>query len=328
MTSCVTVTILIDDNMAAAAAAGVQHFGPAAPLDPKRKNDVTASDAPAIFGENPYPGANWRGVMHKKILQISEIFHSEATDHGHKYEPVAIEEFCNATGAIVTYPGYSKHAVHTWFGGTVDGEAEFTREIEISGVKFKPGDKVIIEVKCPLKRPIKGEIPTHYIGQVQSYLEIHDKEYCIFIEYKPPGPRSAKKLSIIAIKRDRFYMSLRMPILKRFWDEMQLRKAYLNVIVTIIQRAWRTYLSKRRLESAIARRRMLLRMARAPTFGKIAVFFKRKEMDLVKSTALLDYALTSNCSSTVCVDFSKMVFTAPPESKRPRHEKGICFVFL
>ena len=302
-----------------------QYFGPAAPLDPKRGNDVTASDVPAICGENPFPGANWRGVMHKKIFQVSEVFSSPAIEHGHKYEPVAIEEFCKATGAIVTYPGYIKHPVHDWMGGTVDGVCKFTRDIIISEVLFHAGDTAVIEVKCPYKRTINGQIPTQYIGQVQTYVEILDKEYCIFIEYKPPGPRSAKKLSIIAIKRDRVYMGIRIPVLKKFWDEMQLRKTYVNVVVTIIQRAWRNYLSKRQLETAIvARKRLVTRMASARTFGKIAVFFKRREMDHVKDAALFDYSDMSASATTVYVEFSKMI--TPPEAKRPRHEKGTCFV--
>lgn len=304
-----------------------QYFGPAAPLDPQRKNHVTASDVPSICGENPYPGGNWRGVMHKKILQISEIFHSEATDHGHKYEPVAIEEFCKETGAIVRYPGYCIHAIHDWLGGTVDGVCEFTREVTISGIKFHPGQICVIEVKCPFRRPINGQIPNHYIGQVQTYLEILDKEYCIFIEYKPPGPRSARKLSILPIKRDRVYMGIRIPILKKFWDEMQLKKTYVSVVVTIIQRAWRNYLGRRQLGQMIARKRMLTRMAGARTFGKIAVFFKRREMDKVKDAALFDYSSMSSSASTVHVDFAKVNYVHPPESKRPRHEKGVCYVF-
>lgn len=136
-------------------------------LDPRRDFDVTASDVPTICGECPY--SNRRSVLYKKSLRLRSV-DTPATLHGRQHEPIAIKKFCEKTGAKVELDGaqsvYKKHPVYTWLGGTVDGIAT-----------FPDGKRMILEVKCPISRTIKGdEIPIHYIGQVLLYY------LCVFFD--------------------------------------------------------------------------------------------------------------------------------------------------
>lgn len=271
-------------------------------LDPRRGDDVTASDVPAICGENPWNNA--RGVLHKKIFKITSP-DTEDTLRGRRGEPVAIALFCKKTGARVDYPGYAKHATYSWFGGTVDGIAT-----------MPDGKRVVIEVKCP--KQIKPELPGHYIGQVQSYMEICDMEECVFIQYKAAGPRSQEKLTMITVPRDRAYMNLRLPVLRRFWERMQYMGAYTNRVVTVLQRAWRMYLAKKALGEA-SRAQMLARLRCASTVGKIAGFLSRKRA--ANTTRSVDIA---PAMGDISVEFYPKRF--PSEAERPKCEPGCCFV--
>ena len=212
-------------------------------LAARRIGDVTASDVPAICGENAFSSAD--SVLKKKVYKVASQ-DTEATLHGKKYEPVAIEEFCTRTGAVVTLPGYILSPIYPWLGGTVDGIATMARDVDLNGIRIPAGTVLVIEVKCPLTRQIKEEeVPGQYVGQLQTYMEILDFELCIFIQYKPPGPRSKAKFTMLAVPRDRAYMALRLPYLKRFWDKLNVYGTYVNTVVTVIQRAWRMFLARR-----------------------------------------------------------------------------------
>jgi putative phage-type endonuclease len=200
----------------------------AVPLDPKRAFDVTASDAAAVFGENPFQTR--RQVLFSKIFAMP-FAGNEATEWGKRYEPVAIAKYRKMTGAVVTYPGYRRHAAHPWFGGTIDGLSA-----------LPDGRVVILEVKCPMKRTFADgdDVPGQYVAQVQSYMELYDAEECHFVQYKPPGPRSPEKFTVTVCERDREYMALRMPRLQDFWREMTYMTAFSVRVVVRVQRAWRS----------------------------------------------------------------------------------------
>lgn len=248
-------------------------------LDPRRDDHVTASDVPSICGENGYPGANGDAVMRKKVLRLPSQ-DTPATLWGKQHEPIAIKDFCDATGAVVEYPGFAVHPRFKWLGGTIDGKVRFQRGVTFSdGVSLPPGAIAILEVKCPKSRAIKdGEMPGQYVGQVQTYLEIYDCEDGVFLDYKPAGPRSAKKMMILHVKRDREYMALRLPFLKNWWDRFNVYSAYVTSVVTVIQRAWRLYLARRAFDQA-AREKMMMRLGCASTVGKIAGFLRKKHIN-------------------------------------------------
>jgi len=270
-------------------------------LDPRRNDDVTASDVPAICGENPFNCA--RGVLFKKVFRISSP-DTVDTLRGRTNEPVAIKWFCEVTNATVEYPGYLKHAKYPWFGGTVDGIAT-----------MPDGRRVVIEVKCP--RQIKDEIPLHYVGQVQSYMEICDIDMCLFIQSRAAGPRSPRRLKVRGVERDRGYMALRLPALWRFWERMQTFGTYANRVVLVIQRAWRMYIARRAFDQA-SRMRMISRLRCASTVGKIAGFLRRSRAIDRPEWPVVEF-------NELWVQYAPKT---PPEAARPAKKRGCLYVMV
>ena len=274
-------------------------------LDPRREGDVTASDVPAICGECPYQTR--RSVLYKKALRLKSV-DTPATLHGRVHEPIALRKFCESTRAeVVEYPcGYKKHSLYQWIGGTMDAI-----------VKMPSGETVVVEIKCPPKRTIKDEIPIHYLGQVQTYLFIEEQSpYALFVQYKPAGPRSKEKLQVTKVERDPSYMALRLPSLKRFWDELQLLTAYTDKIVTVIQRAWRSARSRRSVADA-AKSSMIARLKCARIVGKMAGFCRTRDAQqgmLVPPTTMDGQINYVESEDVVQPSYRQQ----PPEAKRPR----------
>lgn len=277
----------------------------AVPLDPQRAFDVTASDVAAICGENPWQKR--RHVLFSKTFKIP-FEGNEATEWGKRYEPVAIAKFCKATGAVVANPFYKKHDIYTWFGGTVDGIAT-----------MPDGTVGVLEVKCPLKRSFKegDDVPSHYVAQVQSYMEIFDLPLCFFVQFKPAGVRSEERMTIIRVKRDVEYMRLRLPRLLDFWKEMTVWTAQTSRIIVVIQRAWRAYLARRAVDSA-AKRCLVARLHCARVIGKIAGFIKKKDVNnfrIREGDAAGRSSIGVEAASHPVVPFSFKSF-APPKGKQ------------
>lgn len=277
-------------------------------LDVRRDNDVTGSDVPAICGENPF--SSRRAVLFKKLFKLHEP-DTEATIHGRTFEPVAIDKFRERTGATVERPGYTKHPVYGWLGGTVDGIAT-----------LKDGRRVVIEVKCPLKRKIHaGEIPAHYMGQIQSYLEICDLDACMFVQYRPPGPRRPEEFNIDEVPRDRLYMQTRLPALYRFWVEMLATREFACRVVTVIQRAWRARLARKAMKEAANR------LKSGCFAAKLCGFMRRREI-----MATFQLPRTDACC-VLYVDVDPATFFVarfrrrPAEATAPKHG-GVCLIAI
>jgi putative phage-type endonuclease len=286
---------------------------PQANLDARRATDVTASNVSAICGECPF--RTRRGALYTQALRLHGD-DTPATIHGRVHEPTALRRFCEETGAVVVeYPcGYVRHSTYAWLGGTMDAK-----------VKLTNGDIVIIEIKCPISRQIKDEVPMHYVGQVQTYLYLMpDCEYLLFVQYKPAGPRSKEKLQITRVERDPDYMALRMPGLKRYWDELQMWMAYVDRIVTVLQRAWRSYRAKRGVVVA-ARDSMRMRLKCARMVGKMAGFCRVRDAQMAPGIAV-PKPRENDGTTTFVESFDRPVYkhgcAAPPEAKRPRRTAG------
>ena len=79
------------------------------------------------------------------------------------------------------------------------------------------GKPILLEVKCPYKRPIKfGYIPVYYYPQVQLNMFICNLEDADFIEYKPPDI-----MNIVRVKIDYDWLNENLPILEKFWKEVE-----------------------------------------------------------------------------------------------------------
>ena len=279
---------------------------PESVLDPRRDTDVTASDVPAICGECMFQTR--RSVLYKKALRLKSQ-DNPATLHGRYNEPIALRKFCEATGAtVVEYPcEYKRHHLYKWLGGTKDAK-----------VKMPDGTVVVVEIKCPISRPIKDEVPIQYIGQVQTYLYMEPEcPYALFVQYKPAGPRSCEKLQITKVDRDTQYMDLRMTALYRFWSELMLWTAYVEKIVTVMQRAWRVYRIKKQMDIAV-KNSMVMRLKCAKMVGKMAGFCKRRDAQigmLVPPLPQMGESITNYVDSQ---DINSRRGCFPPEAKRPK----------
>lgn len=135
----------------------------------KRLTMITASDCGTILGYNKY--SNIDNLLNNKKNNIK--IDNEYTKHGNYYEPIAIKIFEKKHNLKVYPIGLLIHKKYPYIGASPDGILVNNK---------------ILEIKCPLKRKINGNISLNYYAQVQLQLEVTniDKAYfyeCEFKEY-------------------------------------------------------------------------------------------------------------------------------------------------
>jgi putative phage-type endonuclease len=170
-----------------------------------RKTVLSASSVPTALGENPYQKPF--DLLLEKCGKGKPFTGNRATEHGNKYEDEARIIYEEKSGDKVHEIGLYVHPTIKWLGGSPDGVSE-------AGY--------LIEIKCPLSREIKDEVPIHYMGQLQVCMEVLDLEEARFIQYKPEEitwPKPAQYQMTI-VKRDREWFAQRLPIMKEFWDKV------------------------------------------------------------------------------------------------------------
>ncbi len=204
-------------------------------LDDGRKFCVTGSEANAIFGVDKWKGP--KDVFFSKVFDFREP-DNENMAHGRKYEPIALKKFEKEFGVPVrrfSVSNFLRHPIYPWLGGSLDGTAI-----------VPSGERVVIEVKCPPKRPIiRGYCPSYYYIQCQLYLELTGYETCLFVQYKPEWYTKVRKnyhpevFEVLSIPRNRIYMIEKLPILKAFWDQLWLHRK--TVGKYMLGDTWRKY---------------------------------------------------------------------------------------
>lgn len=187
----------------------------------QRLNKLTSSDAASVLGTSPYNKPH--ELLFKKCgYDIKPFVGNIATLHGQKYEDTAIDLYCRITGKINynfgcisytdvhnDYPEYNKE--YDFLAGSPDGIVE--------SVYDKDEEPILLEVKCPFRRPIKdGYIPIYYYPQVQLNLFICDLSIADFIEFCP----KSNKLNIVRISKDMKWINENVPKLIEFWKEVEL----------------------------------------------------------------------------------------------------------
>lgn len=169
-----------------------------------RGNMITASDAGTVVGDNPYETVD--DFILKKC-GYGEFKGNEATKHGDTYEDEARNLYCEKSGEVVHEIGLHPHPNYNWIGGSPDGLTESGK---------------LLEIKCPLRRSLNGEIPKYYIAQVQLLMEILDLDETDFIQYKPSKitwPRPYQ-FTITNIKRDREWWNKNFPVMEDVWNKV------------------------------------------------------------------------------------------------------------
>lgn len=129
-----------------------------------------------------------------------------ATKHGERYEDEAIARYKQLRGVDVRHFGMLPfYGQQDWLGGSPDG-------VSVDGY--------LIEVKCPYKRKPNGQVPPHYVPQIQSMMHGLGLTKCHFIEYVPGSKWLDEVFDIIEVDRDPGYWEVALPLLRTFWDEV------------------------------------------------------------------------------------------------------------
>jgi putative phage-type endonuclease len=179
-------------------------------LSQERGACITGSAISAIMGENRWETQD--DVFFEKVFKMSKP-ETPAMLHGSVNEPKAIMAFrAHFVGCKTFFVGFMRSDKYPFIGGTPDMLAI-----------MPDGEGVLIEIKCPANRSIGDYVPTCYIGQVQTYLEICGLEQALFVQYKPQYETPKKKLlretklMVTRVQRDPDYLGKRMCIAWRFW---------------------------------------------------------------------------------------------------------------
>jgi putative phage-type endonuclease len=131
-----------------------------------RRTMFTASEIASVLECNIYQTKY--DVLMKKLLPIEHIS-NEATEWGRMFESVAVEFYEFIQKEKVYSIGLVTHPKHKWIGASPDG-------LLLSGK--------LLEIKCPIRRNIGGEIPLYYWIQMQIQMEVCDMNTCDYFECK------------------------------------------------------------------------------------------------------------------------------------------------
>ena len=164
---------------------------------------ITASDVATALQINPYKSS--KSLLNDKCKTLKINTGSFATLHGNKYEDEARELFSYRYNLQTWEIGLVQHKQYDWLGGSPDGIAS---------------DGNLIEIKCPLTREIKHEIPNYYYPQVQICMEILNRPYCYFIQYKPPNNFQNGIMDTIKIKRSETWFNENKTHIQSFWNNV------------------------------------------------------------------------------------------------------------
>jgi len=179
-----------------------------------RGNMLTASDAATALGVNKYETPD--GLLLKKCGRGVPFFGNSATKHGELYENEARILYEQRHGEVCHDLGLCPHPKYDWLGGSPDGVTESGK---------------LVEIKCPpMRQIVPGEVPRHYLPQLQLCMQILDLEEADFIEYKPAATNWPKpeEFQVINVKRDPEWWKTNLPIMDAFWKRVLYFREHLD----------------------------------------------------------------------------------------------------
>jgi putative phage-type endonuclease len=134
-----------------------------------RKNLITASDFAQALGDGKF--GTQKQFFQKKCGYEKDTFDNTmpALKWGVKYEPVAIDAYATKNNVKMYEFGLLIHPKNNmkWFGASPDSISELG---------------IMVEIKCPWRRKITGEVPKQYYYQVQGQLDVCSLQECDFLE--------------------------------------------------------------------------------------------------------------------------------------------------
>ena len=131
-----------------------------------RHNMLTASEIASALNCNIYQTSY--ELLLKKLAPVVHIS-NDATEWGIIFESIAVEYYEFITKETVYKLGLITHPAYSWIGASPDG-------LLLNGK--------LLEIKCPIRRCIGGDMPLSYWIQIQIQLEVCDLEECDYFECK------------------------------------------------------------------------------------------------------------------------------------------------
>lgn len=133
-----------------------------------RENMISASDFAQALGFGKFGTSNQ--LIQKKCDPPNEAAFSLSNQFfkwGNMFESVAIDIYSHMNSVTVHSFGLLKHPKHNFLGASPDGISDLG---------------IMVEIKCPLKRKITGDIPTQYYYQIQGQLDVCNLTECDYFE--------------------------------------------------------------------------------------------------------------------------------------------------
>jgi len=172
-----------------------------------RLDMLTASDVAAALDIKPYASYGGSARAHTLKRKLDNLpCRGPALDHGVKHEDEARDLAALMLDEVVYEFGLLVHPREPWLAASPDG-------VTHSGK--------LMEIKCPLKREIvPGEVPHHYMPQLQVQMEVCDLDSTIFVQYKPAAlTRGGAFLDVVLVERDRQWFARHRDAMHEFWRE-------------------------------------------------------------------------------------------------------------
>lgn len=165
-----------------------------------RKNKIGASDCPSIMNVSPFKSAFrlWEEKCGKKV------FVTDAMRRGSALEGKARELYSEQLGGVALNPIVGQHDEHEWMIASLDGVSDNL--------------VTVIEIKCPNAETFKkieaGDIPKHYIWQIQHQLAVTDGLHITLVAY------NGEKVVCHSIARDEGMIKKLIDAEQKFYTRM------------------------------------------------------------------------------------------------------------
>lgn len=133
-----------------------------------RQNMITASDFAQALGEGKF--GSTRQLIQKKCEPANESaasWNNIIMKWGNMFEDVAVSIYESMSEVDVHVFGLLQHPKRSYFGASPDGISDMG---------------IMLEIKCPFKRKITGDIPTQYYYQIQGQMEVCGLDECDYFE--------------------------------------------------------------------------------------------------------------------------------------------------
>lgn len=168
-----------------------------------RRSKITASNAAAIMGLDPYTTPL---QLYNRILSGEEVPDNHFMKHGRESEAEARGWLAMQTGKAYI-PVCMESVQYPWMGCSLDGWREHY-------------DPPACEIKCPMKTieqfAMLDEIPVPHFAQMQHQMCVAGIDKMYYVTYS----KQSQKGLILTIKRDDLFIKKLLEAEKAFWDRL------------------------------------------------------------------------------------------------------------